>query len=235
MEIWTKMWKLCISICQPGGTFSFLVRNMAHLVDSCLFLTTIPSVWLRYQKLMHWLEVAFCEEKHMCDLINMHLHLGDLLSKWANPRQLLELSVWAEVGVRSLLVWDQSRTTSCSPRGKRGLCRTGLSPGGDPGGPSEVILQISYFWWWQSSWEQKLHIAVGNCLLSKCTSSCVIFFFPVKSQSYKELQAHRAPAGISSVGMRGFSSHRAECSTEALQSGGIQLRNMHNGMTEIIC
>lgn len=128
MKIWTKMWKLCI--CQPGGTFSFLVRNTSHSVDACLSLTTIPPMWLGYWKLMHILEVTFCEEKRVCDLINMHLHLVDLLFKWASQRQLLELSAWVEVGIRSLLVWDQARSTSCSPRGKRGLCRTGLSSWG---------------------------------------------------------------------------------------------------------
>lgn len=30
---------------------------------------------------MHFLEVAFCEEKRVCDLINVHLDLADLLSK----------------------------------------------------------------------------------------------------------------------------------------------------------
>lgn len=199
MKIWTKR-KLCVSICQPGGTFSFSVRTIIYLMNSCLFLTTILSVWLEYWKLMRFLEVAFCEEKRVCDLINMHLDLVDLLSNWANQRQLLELGAWVELGVQSPQVWDQGRTTSWAREA------SGVWAG--QAYPLVVLLRAES--------------------ARSCGQLCIVRahwllwdFFSVKSQFYKELRVHKAPAGISSVGMGGFSPHRAgvQCPTKALRSG----------------
>lgn len=86
------------------------------------------------------------------------------------------------------------RNHQLSPGGKWSLGRPGLSPCG--------------------SAESRVHIAVGNCVLSKHTGCCGTFFSKIPV-------LHEAPAGISSVGMGGFSPQRAgvQCPTEALCSG----------------
>lgn len=119
MNIWTKIGNLCLRVCQPGGVFSSLVKKCGSL-NWFQWLWTIPSAWRGCWKLVHFIEVAVCGAK--CVWFDKYASWFSWLAvKVSKPKAITRAECmgggWCPEAVGLGL-----RMTSCSPRGKSGLC-----------------------------------------------------------------------------------------------------------------